>query len=296
MAETKYGEYIKKLTFQDYGPGFYRQGVRMDGEFLCGLDVNITYGTYREAGKMGKEPYEPHVHDFDEILFFMGADMDNLLELGAQIELCLGEEKEKQIINTPTAVVLPAGFAHFPAEITRLDKRFISMAVSLAGEWKVSERLTSDRGQAETTGIKYKDKVQKLSFRRKGAYYYRPDSPDDSGGVITYVPGSETGLDLHISYESVKAPYRFGFAPYTPHAHAFEEVLLFMGTDTDDLSKLGGEAEICLGKEKEKHVINTPAAVACPRNFVHIPLTVTKVERPFIFVVISLAAEHLSMR
>ena len=54
MPEKKYGEYIKSLSFQDYGEGYYRQGVRMDGEFLCGLNTHIQYGVYLEPGKMGE--------------------------------------------------------------------------------------------------------------------------------------------------------------------------------------------------------------------------------------------------
>ena len=29
--------------------------------------------------------------------------------------------------------------------------------------------------------------------------------------------------------------------------------MLFLGTDTDDLSELGAEFEICMGKERERH-------------------------------------------
>ena len=59
-----------------------------------------------------------------------------------------------------------------------------------------------------------------------------------------------------------KAPYRFGPNPEKPHAHPMPEILFFVGTDTDNLGDLGGEAEICLGKEKESYVITRPTAVA----------------------------------
>ena len=61
MAKTKYGEYVKSLTFKDYGPGLYRQGTKMNGAFL-GYDVHMQYGTYWAAGKTGKEPAESEVH------------------------------------------------------------------------------------------------------------------------------------------------------------------------------------------------------------------------------------------
>ncbi|MGD9157990.1 MAG: hypothetical protein PVG39_06260 [Desulfobacteraceae bacterium] len=59
------------------------------------------------------------------------------------------------------------------------------------------------------------------------------------------------------------------------------EVLFFLGSDPDNLSDLGGEAEFALGKEKEIHIINKPTAVLCPDKFPHCPLTITKIDRPF---------------
>ena len=52
MSATKYGEYVKSLSFEDRGQGCCRQGTVMDGKFL-GLDVHIEYGACWTAGKMG---------------------------------------------------------------------------------------------------------------------------------------------------------------------------------------------------------------------------------------------------
>jgi hypothetical protein len=55
-----------------------------------------------------------------------------------------------------------------------------------------------------------------------------------------------------------------------------------MGTDLNDLSKLGAEAEICLGKEMERHLITEPTAVVIPGGLAHNPLVITRIERPMI--------------
>jgi hypothetical protein len=44
MAKRKYEQYVKGLNYTDGGFGSFRQGVRMDSEFL-GMDVCIEYGT-----------------------------------------------------------------------------------------------------------------------------------------------------------------------------------------------------------------------------------------------------------
>ena len=53
MAKTKHGHLIKSFIFQDDVPGNARQGTELNGEFL-GYDLNIQYGAYWAAGKMGQ--------------------------------------------------------------------------------------------------------------------------------------------------------------------------------------------------------------------------------------------------
>jgi len=42
-----------------------------------------------------------------------------------------------------------------------------------------------------------------------------------------------------------------------------------------------------MGPEMEKHIITSPTLIHLPRNFPHCPITVTRADRPFIFVVLS---------
>jgi hypothetical protein len=130
---------------------------------------------------------------------------------------------------------------------------------------------------------KYLDNFISLAFSRKGAWSYGPRNRDDAGGYLAFIRGKDPAFDFLIMCESLKrAPYRFGPIPDKPHIHPKPEILFFMGTDLNDLSKLGGEAEIALGKEAETHLITKPSAVVIPGGFPHCPLTITKVDRPMI--------------
>lgn len=285
MARTKYGQYVKKLEFRD-GPGFYRQVTTLDRETL-GMDAIIEYGAYWAPGSMGTEPYSPHVHDFDQVMFWLGGDANEMGELGAEIELCLGEEGEKHMITTTTAVAVPRGLPHFPANIVRMDKRFIFLTVSCTAEYK-EKTLRADKKIFEKTPAlmftaKYRDNIINVPFMRKGAWSYGPKNRDDSGGSLAFIRGRENIFDFLIMCESIKrAPYRFGPEPDKPHVHPKPEILTFMGTDLNDLSRLGAEAEIYLGKEMERHVINAPTAVVIPGGLAHCPLVITRVDRPMI--------------
>ena len=67
-----------------------------------------------------------------------------------------------------------------------------------------------------------------------------------------------------------------------PHAHSFDEYLLFIGTNPEDQFDLGGEVELWVGDEKR--MITRTTAVFAPAGVPHCPLVVHKVDRPFIFI------------
>ncbi len=73
-------------------------------------------------------------------------------------------------------------------------------------------------------------------------------------------------------------------AGHGPHKHRDPEVVVALGTDPDHPHELGAEFEVYLGPEMEKHVVNKPALIYFPGNFIHCPFRVTKVTRPFLFI------------
>ena len=282
----QYDKYVKPLTFTDYGYGSFRQGTRLGSEDL-GMDVIIEFGTYWSAGPMGKEPYKPHKHDFNQILFWFSANTDDMSELSAEIDLYLGEENERHMLTASTAVGIPAGMPHMPANIHRMDHRFIFMEISASAKYEEipveGEKSKYENQPLAGFGSKYMNQFIRVPFIRKGPWSYGQLNPDDSGGHLGVINGKDTGFDFIIMCESLKkAPYRFGPIPDKPHVHQNPEILLFMGANKNDLSRLGGEAEIALGKEMELHRITQPTAVIVPGGLPHNPLTITKVDTPFI--------------
>jgi hypothetical protein len=286
MAATKYGHLIKNFSFKDYGPGLCRQGTELNGKAL-GYDLDIQYGAYWAAGKMGKEPHGAEVHDFDQVMIWMGTDTYDMGYLGAEVELSMGEEKEIHMVTTATAVAVPKGTPHMPATIGRMDDRFIYMTISLAPRLTSKPFALDDRPakQAAFMRSKYSENVQHLAFIRNGPWHYGPLNQDTHDGAITDIHGKD--FDFHMSYESMnRAPYRFGPVPDKPHVHPYTEFLVFMGADCNDLGELGAEAELYMGKEMEKHVITKPCVAIQPKGHAHCPLIVNKQDKPWIFAVI----------
>ncbi len=288
MARTKYGHLVKTLSFRNDGAGGYRQGTELTSDFLE-MDVHIRYGTYYSAGKGGPD-YETHTHNFNQVLLWLGADCADLSELGAEIELNLGakEERARHVFTSSSAVYVPGGMPHFPAVINRMDQRFIYMEISITPQYK-ARAVASEKDAASVPLATWftgnRKQISHLAFHRKSAWHYGPLNRDDSGGSIAELHCKD--FEFGMMWESIrKAPYRFGPVPDKPHVHTYNEFLFFIGTDCNDLSELGGECEMYMGKEMEKHVINKPTVVVQPQGFPHCPLVVTKLEKPFVFSVV----------
>jgi hypothetical protein len=78
---------------------------------------------------------EPHTHPFPEFVCFIGGDPTRVRDFGAEIEMCMGEEEEKYIINRSTVIFLPAGFPHCPLDVKKVTKPIVLMTVSLSKEY-----------------------------------------------------------------------------------------------------------------------------------------------------------------
>jgi hypothetical protein len=132
----------------------------------------------------------------------------------------------------------------------------------------------------------------------------RPEFPDkidtkglvDTGPLQWHSPTLEKEINAFIEHGiisgdlTVGAGTAIGPAGFVekPHKHSHGEIFLFLGTNPDDPSDLGAEAEYTLGEgeEQEKVVINTSSSVYVPGGVAHFPLTWKNVKRPCIFVVI----------
>lgn len=80
-------------------------------------------------------PDPPHSHPFDEFLFFMGDNLADIDDFGAVIEVGLGEEWEKHVIDTTSVVYLPAGLSHCPINVKKVDKPILFGHVMLSATY-----------------------------------------------------------------------------------------------------------------------------------------------------------------
>ena len=102
---------------------------------------------------------------------------------------------------------------------------------------------------------------------------------------------------LHVFWVGPKSygPYGtkgWGEIYHGPHMHKYPEIFMHLGTDPDNPYELGAEVEMCMGPEKEKHIITRSTIMFIPANFPHSPWRILKVTRPFFVVTINQSPEH----
>ncbi len=135
MATTKYGKYI------------LRPAKETDTRSETSAVTPVTLEGLKDWGGIQHrmkwsfilEPVllveAPHSHNFDEILGFYGCDPAHERDFGAEIELSLGREGEKQVINTPTIVCIPKGLIHCPINFKTVTKPILFCRIYTAPEY-----------------------------------------------------------------------------------------------------------------------------------------------------------------
>jgi hypothetical protein len=140
MAGRKYEKYIIDRIITPPGTaqkdkefGYANRATRvlwLEDEIMKGASSVIISWYWKATEKEGSPS---HVHDFDEILGFVGNDPDNPADLGAEVELWL--EDEKYLLTKSCLVFAPAGLRHCPLRVVRVDRPFLFLAFSLTGRY-----------------------------------------------------------------------------------------------------------------------------------------------------------------
>ncbi len=309
MVKKEYTHLIKPLPVLRPPEGLYADPrIWMEGKDLEGFNANFSFGFYKEPCAF--HPLEGALaHPYDECLVFAGTDNSDILYLGAEISIELGEEREEHVFSEPTVVIVPKGTMHGPVRIKQIDRPIVHYNIGLGAEYK-AERIQRDPESAMTRESKYGHLVKKLmtyideKIKNSQMDYsvvtdergvMRPSEfgvGPGNGDQIVWLFGKDLeGLDLNFTwgfYSKCGKWHRGGEA----HTHPEEEILVFAGLDPDDLGYLGAELEMGMGKDYERHIFNTPTVAICPKGFPHLPLITRWVDKPYGFFVICLDGNH----
>jgi hypothetical protein len=134
MAKDKYGKYF----FSGLPPSVKEKRAviaLLDGDIIKGSNSYVIHWVPKIPDMPGITSWDqsrhgPHVHKEAELIIHIGTNPDDPLDLGAEVEFCMGPEMEKHIVTKSTLVYIPPGFIHAPWTIRRVDRPFILMQIN----------------------------------------------------------------------------------------------------------------------------------------------------------------------
>jgi hypothetical protein len=129
------GKYSKLISFEPIGKSSHpdiitNPMIRYNGKELANADFTYSLTYITQPLLMIKEP---HKHDFDQFVCFIGGDPSNFKDFDAEIELYLGDEK--YIINKTATVYLPKGLVHGPLFHKTVNKPYLFLDIAVTGNY-----------------------------------------------------------------------------------------------------------------------------------------------------------------
>jgi len=282
VADIKYGDLVRKLSFRKgRGGANAKELVFVSGEELAGFELNFIIGVYDETGDWAPGR-GAHTHPFDECLLFFGYDPDDLSYLGSNIEISLGKEQEKHKFGVPTVVIVPKALPHNPLVTEKVYKPFGHFHLALSAKYSGSPAPL----EGKTNGRKYVHLVKKMLVKKGpgGA---------DAKQLMSMSGDKLEGLNLNFTMGLYNKTGRW-YPGNGAHIHPYDECLVFFGHKTDDLSYLGAELTVEIGKEHEKYTVNVPTVVSFPKGLPHLPIVCNKVDKPYRVLQVGLGPKYES--
>ncbi len=125
------GSKYRKCFLNELTPEEREVGFGVSNMFVTFADNDIIEGcNYFSAMWMGEMAtktlgHGPHTHPVPEVLVALGSDPENPKDLGAEFEVCMGEEMESHIINKSTLIYIPENTVHCPFTIHKVTRPFL---------------------------------------------------------------------------------------------------------------------------------------------------------------------------
>ncbi len=295
--KRKYENLAKEIPIQGRA-GNIKLGAVLDKSFFDWDSISVRYALVDGCGIIPEETEKQHTHDYDQLLFFLSSDPEDMLNLGAELEVDLGLGGIRHRIVIPYAVVIPKGTPHFSPIVNSVGRPFFYLAVSCTGEMKANisdENAEPGAGPWSKFFGEFSNNMKHLTFSANNPYHYGSERSQTSGGVSTHVNSSATGLPLTLTWSTIHRPHNLGpwgaDGKHHPHVHQEQdELFLFLSLDQDGLTELRGTADFCVGEDgedQEHYLLTKASAMVMKKGTYHLPLTFTEVNKPMVFVTLS---------
>ncbi len=120
----------------DQGSEYVRRVLQLDAETVPGAEFysEAKWIVPGDKSKEGIVMVDSHTHPWRELISFFGFDYENILDLGAEIEFTV--DNEKHLITRSFSAFIPAGIQHGPLIIRNVVKPIFHFTAAETGSYK----------------------------------------------------------------------------------------------------------------------------------------------------------------
>jgi len=130
-------DYGKKYWMNIIQGPFYKE--REPG--YMGTSISAIHNEYKSGTTLGYHCIYPgysapilHSHNHHELLCFLGGNPEKIKDLGAEVNVCLGNEQEEQVFDTAAIISIPPNLKHCPVTVTNVTKPLVFLVICTAEE------------------------------------------------------------------------------------------------------------------------------------------------------------------
>jgi hypothetical protein len=289
MAGLKYSKYIIN-TAKPLPPEFQAKAeadrknrkVTIESTHLMSVDDDVVEGffyvdcSWLWSGSAEDPIEEPHTHDFDEVIGFVGSNRDDPHDLGGKITIWLDGREE--VLTKSCLIFIPAGTPHCPILFNRVDKPICFVTIATTGKHTrnaINGEVTVRPGEPKYAIIT--ETKQRFTVAASGGE--APPPPPN--------PNLKSARILHLEDDIAKGSFYVDFvwiyegtgaAPAPEHSHEWPELIAMAGCDQENPREMGGPMSIVLGDET--HVITKSSLVCIPKGLKHCPWKFLDIKKP----------------
>ena len=239
---------------------------------------------------------EEHVHDFDEVIGFIGSRGEkDPRELGGEMEVWLGGEK--YLITRSCLIFVPKGTRHCPIRFNRIDSPILFFTIGLTTKYSRTATKFDDSRSAERNFAKY------ISYDVNPSKV-SPEAEKRMEELNRKIGSTVRGTRL-LDIDKVEGSFYTDFLWMWPgtakgnieeeHSHDFDEVIGFIGAKGQQAAHaLGGEVEVWL--EGERYLINKSCLIWVPKGLKHCPIRIVRMDSPVLVFTIGNVGKYSSIK
>lgn len=293
MDKINYEKYMVRHPLRELGKDVKGRSAPamtyMSNDLVDGCDKYIDVSWIYDIPEPNPHRAE-HVHGYDKIVFFVGADPFNLEELGGEIEYYLGGQAIH--LNTTSALYIKKGVKHGPVIWKGFKRPHLEISIILGPEKDTAGWITGKQWDQSIPG-KTDDADYEKYVVRKPLILQGTDVTEAMESPAQIYMSSELIPESSVYVDFGWIPGMPGLNPPIPdHSHDYEEVVLLVGNDPANPEKLGAEIEFCINDQPL--VFDTTTAIYAPKSLKHGPLTWKKFEKPHLLMPIVIGTGSLA--